>query len=40
MKAPPSQRPDASGLRVLVLRSAFNEVVVEGLAQGALQALE
>jgi 6,7-dimethyl-8-ribityllumazine synthase len=40
VKAPPSQRPDASGLRVLVLRSAFNEVVVEGLVQGALQALE
>ena len=40
MKTPSGQRPDASGLKIVVLRSAFNSEVVEGLVQGALRALE
>ena len=39
MKNPSAGRPDGSGLRVLVLRSAFNAHVVEGLAQGSLREL-
>ncbi len=40
MKTPPSRRPGAPvgrGLRVLVLQSRFNETVVGGLVQGALE---
>jgi 6,7-dimethyl-8-ribityllumazine synthase len=39
VKAAPGDRPDASGLQILLLRSAFNGEVVEGLARGAWQAL-
>lgn len=39
MKAAPSEVPDARGLRILLLQSAFNAVVVRGLLQGAHQAL-
>jgi len=39
VKNPSAGRPDGSGLRVLVLRSAFNAHVVEGLAQGSLREL-
>ena len=38
-KTAPSRRPDGHGLRVAVLRSSFNAGVVEGLTQGAVQAL-
>jgi 6,7-dimethyl-8-ribityllumazine synthase len=34
-----SARPDARGLRVILLRSRFNEVVVDGLVAGAQDAL-
>jgi 6,7-dimethyl-8-ribityllumazine synthase len=40
VKAPSDQRPNAEGLRVLVLRSAFNADVVQGLVDGALRALD
>jgi 6,7-dimethyl-8-ribityllumazine synthase len=39
VKKPPAGRPDGAGLRVLVLRSAFNAHVVEGLTLGCLEAL-
>lgn len=39
MKQAPRQRRDAKGLRVALLRSAFNRDVVEGLAGGARAAL-
>ena len=39
MKTPPGGRPDAAGLRVAVLRSAFNRAVVDGLVEGAREAL-
>jgi 6,7-dimethyl-8-ribityllumazine synthase len=39
VKAAPRGRPDARGLRVLVLRSSFNSAVVDGLALGAYAAL-
>ncbi len=35
----PSTRPDARGLKILILRSAFNPRVVEGLLAGARAAL-
>ena len=38
-KTPPSRRPDGRGLRVAVLRSAFNPGVVAGLTRGAVEAL-
>jgi 6,7-dimethyl-8-ribityllumazine synthase len=40
VKTASSLRPDATGLRILVLRSAFNAEVVEGLVEGALLALD
>lgn len=39
-KSPPRDLPDGRRLRVAVLRSRFNEAVVEGLVEGALAALE
>lgn len=39
MKAPPRLRASAAGLRVAIVRSAFNASVVEGLARGARRAL-
>ncbi|HUG52000.1 MAG TPA: 6,7-dimethyl-8-ribityllumazine synthase [Vicinamibacteria bacterium] len=39
MKRPPSTPADARGLRVLLLRSAFNASVVQGLVSGAREAL-
>jgi 6,7-dimethyl-8-ribityllumazine synthase len=39
VKKPPEVRAAAAGLRILLLRSAFNARVVEGLARGALSAL-
>lgn len=39
MKQAPSARPDASGLRVAIVRAAFNPQVVGGLVAGARQAL-
>jgi 6,7-dimethyl-8-ribityllumazine synthase len=39
MKAAPQSRPTGHGLRVAVLRSAFNASIVTGLAEGALRAL-
>lgn len=39
MKKAPSERPSARGLRVALLRSAFNRSVVEGLVEGARRAL-
>lgn len=39
MKEAPHERPEARGLRVAVLRSSFNAVVVDGLLAGARQAL-
>lgn len=35
MKKASSSRPDGNGLRVVILRSAFNAKIVEGLAAGA-----
>ena len=40
MKKSPHERPDARGLRVAVLRAAFNAGVVEGLLEGAQAALQ
>jgi 6,7-dimethyl-8-ribityllumazine synthase len=40
MKAAPRGQVSGKGLRVLVLRSAFNAAIVEGLVEGALRALE
>lgn len=39
MKAPPPLAPPARGLRLAVLRSAFNAPLVDGLLAGAGQAL-
>jgi 6,7-dimethyl-8-ribityllumazine synthase len=39
-KEPSSARADARGLRVLLLRSSFNESVVDGLLAGAREALQ
>jgi 6,7-dimethyl-8-ribityllumazine synthase len=39
VKQPPLGRADAAGLRVLLLRAAFNADIVEGLARGAREAL-
>ncbi|PYQ19150.1 MAG: 6,7-dimethyl-8-ribityllumazine synthase [Acidobacteria bacterium] len=39
MKEPPQKLPDARGLRVLILRSAFNPRIVDGLLAGARSAL-
>jgi 6,7-dimethyl-8-ribityllumazine synthase len=39
VKQPPGERPDGAGLRVLVLRSAFNAPVVAGLARGCVEEL-
>lgn len=39
MKQAPAEKPSARGLRFLLLRSAFNRPVVEGLVEGARQAL-
>ena len=39
MKSQPRQNPDGRGLRVAVLRTLFNEAVVDGLTAGAEEAL-
>jgi 6,7-dimethyl-8-ribityllumazine synthase len=39
VKSAPSERPDGRGLRVALLRSRFNEDVVDGLTAGARAAL-
>jgi len=39
MKQAPSDLPDARGLKVLILRSAYNPRVVDGLLAGARSAL-
>lgn len=39
MKESPRDTPDARGLRIALLRSAFNESIVEGLLSGAKAAL-
>ena len=39
MKQAPSERTSARGLRVALLRSAFNRPLVAGLVEGARQAL-
>jgi 6,7-dimethyl-8-ribityllumazine synthase len=39
MKKAPGSRPDGSGLRVALLRSAFNARIVDGLHAGAHEAL-
>ena len=39
MKQPPRGTPDARGLRVAIVRSAFNSAIVDGLATGARKAL-
>jgi 6,7-dimethyl-8-ribityllumazine synthase len=39
VKAAPSRRPSARGLRVLILGSEFNALVVDGLVAGARKAL-
>lgn len=39
MKKPSGSRPDGTGLRVVVLRSAFNARIVDGLLAGAREAL-
>jgi 6,7-dimethyl-8-ribityllumazine synthase len=39
MKAAPRGQVSGTGLRVLVLRSAFNGAIVDGLVEGALRAL-
>jgi len=38
-KSPPLDRPDGSGLRVLLLGSRFNRSVVDGLVEGARETL-
>ena len=38
MKQAPDQRPDARGIRLALLRAAFNAHVVDGLAGGAREA--
>jgi 6,7-dimethyl-8-ribityllumazine synthase len=40
MKQAPAGDLDASGLRILVLHTEFNAHVVDGLTQGALEALQ
>jgi len=39
VKSQPRQNPDGRGLRVAVLRTLFNEAVVDGLTAGAEEAL-
>jgi 6,7-dimethyl-8-ribityllumazine synthase len=39
-KSAPPGLPDGRGLKVAVVRSAFNAAVVDGLVEGALQALD
>jgi len=39
MKEVPADRPDASGLRVVLLRARFNDRIVAGLVAGAQEAL-
>jgi 6,7-dimethyl-8-ribityllumazine synthase len=39
VKRPPGSRPDGSGLRIALLRSAFNAKIVDGLLAGAREAL-
>lgn len=39
MKQPPASLPDATGLRIVVLRARFNDRVVDGLLAGAREAL-
>jgi 6,7-dimethyl-8-ribityllumazine synthase len=39
MKEAPQARPDAAGLKIALVRSAFNAAVVDGLAAGAREAL-
>jgi 6,7-dimethyl-8-ribityllumazine synthase len=39
VKTGPRQQPDGRGLRVVVLRSLFNDRVVDGLVAGAEEAL-
>jgi 6,7-dimethyl-8-ribityllumazine synthase len=39
VKSAPEGRPDGRGLRVLLLRARFNDVVVSGLVSGAQEAL-
>jgi 6,7-dimethyl-8-ribityllumazine synthase len=39
MKTSPAARPDGTGLRVAILRSAFNAAIVDGLLAGAHDAL-
>ena len=39
MKTAPQQQSDASGLRIALLRSAFNAAVVKGLVEGARSTL-
>ena len=38
-KQPPTSLPDARGLKILILRAAFNPRIVEGLLAGARSAL-
>ena len=40
MKTAPAGRPDGTGLRVALLRSAFNAAIVDGLLAGARSALK
>jgi 6,7-dimethyl-8-ribityllumazine synthase len=39
VKEPPQEVPSARGLRVVIVRSRFNGAVVDGLLEGARQAL-
>lgn len=39
-KSPPEGVPDGRGLKVVLLRARFNQAVVDGLVEGALQALD
>lgn len=39
MKQPPAALPNATGLRIVILRARFNDRVVEGLLGGARDAL-
>jgi 6,7-dimethyl-8-ribityllumazine synthase len=39
VKKAPGSRPDGTGLRVVLLRSAFNARIVDGLLAGAREAL-
>jgi 6,7-dimethyl-8-ribityllumazine synthase len=39
-KSAPPLLPDGRGLKVVLLRSAFNAAVVDGLVEGALRALD